>query len=154
MFSRVLMVCVGNVCRSPMAEAELAARLARRGVRAVVESAGLAPAIGHPADPIAQQLMAERGLDLSGHRSRQLTPDLIRSFELILVMEAEQIRAVEGMLPGARGRVHRIGRWGNFDVPDPYRRDRGAFERALALILRGLDDFEKTFWARRDKPPR
>jgi protein-tyrosine phosphatase len=113
-----------------------------------VESAGIAPAVGRPADPIAQELMRERGLDISAHRSRQLTPELARSFELILVMEEEQVRDVEAIFPGARGRVHRIGRWGKFDVPDPYRRDRAAFERALALILRGLDDFEKAFWSR------
>jgi protein-tyrosine phosphatase len=61
-------------------------------------------------------------------------------------MEAEQQRAVEDILPSARGRVHRIGRWGNFDVPDPYRRDREHFERALELIVRGVDDLEKAFW--------
>lgn len=140
------MVCVGNLCRSPMAEAELAARLARRGTSAVVESAGIMAVVGRPADPIAQALMAERGLDISGHRARQLTPELARAFELILVMEKEHVRRVEGIFPGARGRVHRIGRWGNFDVPDPFRRERVVFEEALALILRGLDDLEKAFW--------
>jgi protein-tyrosine phosphatase len=146
MFSRILMVCTGNICRSPMAEAELASRLAGRRAAAVVESAGIAGLVGHPADPMAQQLMRERGIDISGHRGRKLTPELIRSFELILVMEAEQQRQVEAILPSARGRVHRIGRWGNFDVPDPYRRDRAAFEQALSLILRGVDDLEKAFW--------
>ncbi len=149
MFGRILTVCVGNICRSPMAEAELARRLASRGVKAVVESAGIAALVGRPADPIAQELMLERGSDISSHRARQLTPDLIRSFELILVMESEQQRAVEAILPSARGRVHRIGRWGNFDVPDPYRRDQDAFERALELIVQGVDDLEKAFWPQR-----
>jgi protein-tyrosine phosphatase len=149
MFSRILTVCVGNICRSPMAEAELMARLRKRGLLAVVESAGLGALVGRPADPVAQELMLARGIDISGHRARQLTPELIRSFELILVMEAEQQRAVEGILPGARGRVHRIGRWGAFDVPDPYRQDRQAFEKALELIVRGVDDLEKAFWPQR-----
>jgi low molecular weight protein-tyrosine phosphatase len=149
MFSRILTVCVGNICRSPMAQAELRARLRGRGLEAVVESAGIAALVGRPADPIAQELMLARGMDISSHRARQLTPDLIRSFELILVMDLEQQRAVEGILPGARGRVHRIGRWGNFDVPDPYRLDREAFERSLGLIVRGIDDLEKAFWKKR-----
>lgn len=132
-----------------MAEALLADRLKRRGLDVRVESAGIGALVGRPADPIAQGLMAERGLDISAHRARQLTPELVRAFELILVMEAEQQRAVVSMLPSARGRVHCIGRWGKFDVPDPFRQPRPAFERALALIERGVDDLEKAFW-----PPR
>lgn len=133
-----------------MAEAVLAHRLQSRGQRVKVESAGIGALVGRPADPIAQALMAERGLDLSGHRARQLTPELVRAFDLVLVMESDHQRAVEAMVPSARGRVHRIGRWGNFDVPDPYRKDRRAFEHALALIERGVDDLEKAFWPRRD----
>lgn len=146
MFGRVLMVCVGNVCRSPMAAAVLADRLARRGIAVVVESAGLAALVGRPADPLAQALLRERGLDLSGHRARQLTTQLIRDFELVLVMDADQQAEVERLLPGARGRVHRLGRFGGFDVPDPYRQERPAFERALALVERGVDDLERAFW--------
>jgi len=148
-FSRILMVCVGNICRSPMAAAALADRLGRRGVRAAVESAGISALVGSPADPVARALMSERGLDISGHRARQLTPEIIRSFELVLVMEAAQQQAVEAILPSARGRVHRIGRWGSFDVPDPYRQERVAFERALALIDRGIGDLERAFWPER-----
>ena len=129
-----------------MAEALLADRLRRRGLDVKVASAGIGALVGRPADPIAQELMAERGLDISGHRARQLTPELARTYELILVMETEQQRAVVSMLPAARGRVHCIGRWGKFDVPDPYRQPRPAFERALQLIERGIDDLEKAFW--------
>jgi protein-tyrosine phosphatase len=150
-FSAILTVCVGNICRSPMAEAVLAHRLASRGFDVKVESAGIGALVGRPADPIALALMSERGLDLSRHRARQLTPDLVRAFDLVLVMESDQQRAVEAMVPSARGRVHRIGRWGNFDVPDPYRQDRRAFERALELIERGVDDLERAFWPRRER---
>lgn len=129
-----------------MAEGELAARLRKRGIQATVGSAGVSALAGKPADPTAQALMLGRGIDISAHRARQLTPDLIRAFELILVMESRQQRAVEEILPGARGRVHRLGRWGGFDVPDPYGRDREDFEDALGLIVRGVDDLERAFW--------
>ncbi len=146
MLDRVLIVCTGNVCRSPLAEGLLRNRFARRG-RGTVESAGIAALEGHPADPNVAGLLAERGIDMSAHRARQLTPELLSKFDLVLVMEDGQRRAIEGLSRAARGRVHRIGKFGGFDVQDPYRQPRAAFERALTLIERGLDEFDKAFWS-------
>jgi protein-tyrosine phosphatase len=146
-FNRILIVCTGNICRSPMAEVLLRQRLRERRPSAVVESAGISALVGHPADPLAQELMANRGLDLSAHRARQLSPELMRLFELVLVMEAGQQRAVEALDPTSRGRVHRVGRIGGFDVPDPYRCGAAAFERSFQLIERGLTDLGKLFWS-------
>jgi protein-tyrosine phosphatase len=61
-------------------------------------------------------------------------------------MEEAQQRNVERIFPTGRGRIHRLGRFGNFEVPDPYRQTRPAFERSLALIERGIDDFERALW--------
>jgi protein-tyrosine phosphatase len=141
------MVCTGNICRSPMAEALLGSRLRQRGADPVVSSAGIAALVGSPADPIAVELMRERGLDLAAHRARQLTPELVRASDLVLVMERDQVRVVEELFPAARGRVQRLGRIAGFEVPDPFRRGRPAFVEALALIERGVDDVEKTFWS-------
>lgn len=126
-----------------MAEGLLRARM---GTRGLVESAGLAALAGRPADPTAVALLAERGIDISGHRARQLTPELLAAFDLVLVMEAGQQAAIERLSSASRGRVHRIGRLGGFDVPDPHRQPRPAFERALALVERGLDDLARAFW--------
>ncbi len=146
MFERFLMICVGNICRSPMAEALFRERLRRRGSRATVESAGIAALEGRPADPIAAELVGERGFSLEGHRARQITRALAHGFELLLVMEEGHRRAIEKMFPEVRGRVQRLGRAGNFDIPDPYGGTRADFERALALIERGLDDLERTLF--------
>jgi len=145
-FESILMVCVGNICRSPMAACVLSDRLARRGIAASVGSAGLAAVVGAPADPLARELMASRGLDLGGHRARQLTADLAEAHPLILVMERDHRRELEASFPLVRGRVETLGRWGGFDVPDPYLRGRRAFEAALALIDRGIDDLERACW--------
>lgn len=130
-----------------MAEGLLRARFARRG-RGTVESAGLAALVGRPADPHAVALLARRGIDISGHRARQLTPELLAGADLVLVMEEGQRLHLERLAASARGRVHRIGRVGGFDVPDPYRGTPAAFEEALVLIERGLDDMERVFWGK------
>jgi protein-tyrosine phosphatase len=148
-FNRILMVCTGNICRSPMAEVLLAHRLRDRGLDAVVESAGTHALVGYPADPLARELMTAKNLDLGSHKARQLTAEMIRSFDLVLVMDSQQQRLVEAMDPSARGRVHRLGRMGKFDVPDPYRHGRETFVRSLALIERGVDELEQTFWSKR-----
>ncbi len=145
MFERVLIVCVGNICRSPMAEGLLRARLGAAGDDRV-SSAGLGALEGRPADPKAVDLLARRGIDLSRHRARQLTPELLARYDLVLVMEEEHRRQIERLARTARGRVHRIGKFAGFDVADPYGKPLAAFERALGLIERGLDDFHQTFW--------
>jgi protein-tyrosine phosphatase len=129
-----------------MAEGLLRGRFAARG-RGSVSSAGLAALVGRPADPLAVALLAERGVDLAAHLARQLTPELIADADLVIVMEEGQRQAIERLSRAARGRVHRLGRFGGFDVEDPYRKPREAFERALAQIERGLDDFDRAFWS-------
>ena len=130
-----------------MAALLLSERLSGLVEGATIESAGVAALVAEPADPVAVALMKERGLDLSRHRARQLTAEMASGFELILVMDDHQRRAVERIFPEGRGRIHRLGRFGGFDVPDPYRKPRAAFEGSLALIERGLADFERAFWS-------
>src|SRR5690606_21448064 len=85
----VLFVCTGNTCRSPLAEAIARAALEARGWTHVrVDSAGTAAAWDLPASENAAAVAAEHGLDLSGHRSQPVTPELVRWADLILVMSS------------------------------------------------------------------
>lgn len=118
--------------------AEGLARALLPGTR--VESAGLGALVGEGAAPFAREIMQERGIDLSAHRARQLTDAIVREFELVLVMESWQVREVERISPAARGRVFRLGHWGDFEIADPYERPREAFERTLVEIEKGLAD--------------
>jgi len=137
MIRHILVVCVGNICRSPMAEALL--RHALRGQDGItVESAGLGALVGHPAADFAVELMAERGIDISKHRAQQLTPDLVSKADLILVMESGHRRVIDENDLTARGKVHRLGEWQDKEIADPYRQDKTAFSEALADIESGI----------------
>ena len=78
MLDRILVLCVGNICRSPMAEAVMRQALLDRGRVVDVRSAGLGALVGHPADDNVRQLMEQRGIDVSGHRAVQVNRDMLR----------------------------------------------------------------------------
>lgn len=135
MKKHLLAVCVGNICRSPMASVLLNDALTDNYK---VSSAGIGALVGEPAHPIALRLMAERKLDLSDHVARQIDDALVRESELIMVMETSQQRWIEARWPHARGRVFRLGHWGDFEIPDPYRRGETRFRESLELIEQGI----------------
>jgi protein-tyrosine phosphatase len=102
----ILVVCTGNVCRSPLAEGFLRAALeARLGASAPeVSSAGTAGWEGSPAMPESVEAAAERGVDISGHRGRELRADHIEAADLIVAMAAEHRDAIAEDVPDAAGR--------------------------------------------------
>ncbi len=107
MVNSVLVVCTGNVCRSPVGE-----RLLRQACPTLtVDSAGTMAMIGHCADPTAHAVATSNGLCLAGHVARQLTPDMVRRYDLLLVMELEHIKQVMALAPWARGKTLLFGLW-------------------------------------------
>lgn len=133
----ILILCTGNICRSPMAQAELARLLPDRSV----ESAGLDALVGAPADPLAMAVAAEHGLDISMHRARQLSWAMCLQADLILAMEQHQIEELNARFPAVRGKAFLIGHYGNFEVPDPYRGPVASFEQAWGEISTGAEDW-------------
>ena len=141
--NNILTVCIGNICRSPVAEALLQSRLPGRKVW----SAGLHALVGHAAEPTAQEIAMQHGLDLSSHRAQQLAGWMCSHADLVLVMETSHQQEMEKLYPTARGKIHRLGEFGlpgGFDIADPYRKPRAAFEVSHAAIVRGVDE-----WVRR-----
>lgn len=141
MIENILVVCTGNICRSPICEIILRSRFLNMSPQVTIHSAGLRALVDYPADPMAQELMKERGFDLSLHRARQLVAEIAFSADLILVMNREQQQQTEQQYPGTKGRVHRVGKWGRFDVPDPFLRPKIIFEQAFLLIEQGVNEW-------------
>jgi len=143
---RVLVVCTGNVCRSPMAVAILRRQLAARGAReVVVSSAGTAPWDGAPASEGSYLVSLEHGLDLSEHRARQLTTDLVADADLVLGMSPHHVERVEQL--GGAGKAHLLGAYAgetgqDAEVDDPFGGDledyRATYGRLVTLIEAAL----------------
>ena len=133
----ILTVCIGNICRSPIAQGLLAQQLPDH----TVWSAGLGALVGQPADPLSIQVSAANGLDISAHRAQQINSFLCQQTELILVMEQSHKVQLEQLFPSVRGKTFRLGQYGQFDIDDPYRLPQDAFEAAYAAIAQGVSDW-------------
>lgn len=148
MFKNVLVICAGNICRSPTGEHLLRRNLAQTGIQ--VSSAGLNAVVGHPLERHALATLQRHGQAPREHQARQLTPQLLQASDLVLVMEHRQLQDVIRLSPVSRGKTFLLGKWqSEREIPDPYRRGPAAFEHAYALIEEGADA-----WTRRLQPQR
>lgn len=140
MFNSILVVCVGNICRSPIGE-----RLLRKMYpEKRIHSAGIAALVGQSADPLSIEVSRERGLSLDHHCAQQLTRVLCLNHDLILVMEQRHIDDVCRQFPEARGKVMLFGHWLNKQgIPDPYRKDKKAFEAVFVLLEMSAEHWSK-----------
>lgn len=138
-FDRILVVCAGNICRSPMAEGLLKATFPSKKIH----SAGIVGMVGHAADPLSVRYMNEIGVDISQHRARQLDQTILRDADVILAMSQEQVRIIEHTWPFTRGKVLRLCHWNAKDVPDPYQQPEAAFALVRDLVVQGVRDWEK-----------
>jgi protein-tyrosine phosphatase len=143
----VLMVCMGNICRSPTAEGVLRARLKAAGLhdRVEVDSAGThGYHVGDPPDRRSQNHALQRGYDLSGLRARRVSEADFERFDLILAMDEDNLQWLKDECPSAlHGRLgllvaHCCGAHGGI-VPDPYYGDANGFERVLDLVEDACD---------------
>ena len=138
---RILFVCTGNICRSPLAQALLARALTERGVAEVeVQSAGTGAWDGAPASEGAYLVGLERGLDLSPHRARLLTREIVEDMDLIFTMARHHRARVHEL--GGEGRVFVLGEYAgrsgdDAEVGDPFGGDLEVY-RDTCTELEGL----------------
>jgi len=134
----VLFVCTGNSCRSPMAEGFMRS-LTQDNPRLRIESAGIAAMDGLPPSEYAVQAMARFAIDISGHRSRLLTDEMIRQASLILVMEDSHRQRILSRVPEAHDRVHVLTQYARKGaapdaVMDPIGREPDVYVQTAALL--------------------
>jgi len=138
---RILFVCMGNICRSPMAEGVFENVARREGLQdeITVDSAGTHGFYhaGEPPDPRAQESMISRDIDISGQRARLFDPEDCGRYDYILTMDEENYRAVSSLCRGdavVRPFLDYAADSPEREVPDPYHGRPGGFEYVLNLI--------------------
>jgi protein-tyrosine-phosphatase len=142
----ILFACTANICRSPMAAAIMRRRLSELGLddQIAVQSAGVWADDGHSASANAILTLAGRGMDLSEHRSRLLTPALLAQATIVLVMEEAHRRSLFYLAPQHLGKVYLLTEMsgGHADVADPFGGSLEGYARTVdeleALIDAGL----------------
>ncbi|MQX54389.1 arsenate reductase/protein-tyrosine-phosphatase family protein [Alcanivorax sediminis] len=131
MFNRILVVCDGNICRSPT----VAFMLQVLKPEKTISSAGLIGLVGQGMEPTARAVAEDNGLVCGEHTARKLSSEICRDSDLILVMESRQKERLAQSYPEASGKTFLLSHWnGKHDIPDPYKRGRDAFERIYPMM--------------------
>ena len=135
----ILVVCIGNICRSPMAEY----LLKQQYPEIHIESAGISGLSGHKADQKARLCMERLDIDMSAHTAKKLNLELLKKADLILVMSQSQQKHIEQTWPFSKGKTFRLGHWQSKNVPDPYQHDQTVFDDTCILIQNCIADWKK-----------
>lgn len=153
----VLMVCLGNICRSPTAEAVFRQQVLAAGLGHVITVASAGTSDWHqgePPDPRSMQAAAERLYDLSPLRARQIHARDFEDFDYILAMDRQNLTELEERCPvGYQGKLGLFLDYGNTgwnEVPDPYNSGREGFELVLDLVETACTDLIEILQAKHD----
>lgn len=140
MFQNILIVCVGNICRSPAAEALLAHKLEGKGL--MISSAGIGALVGNPMDKTAHEVLNDHGMEHTSHRARQVDSEMLHRADLILVMEQSHVQHIRQIAPEVHGKTFLLGKWlDDTEIPDPYRQSKPAFEHVHSLLTQSVESW-------------
>jgi protein-tyrosine phosphatase len=138
---KILMVCLGNICRSPLAEGILRKKLERRMPELFIDSAGIGGwHEGQSPDPRSVAVAREFGLDISQQKARKFRNDDFEKFDLIFAMDRSNYNDLLALKPSAQsaGKLYLLLEYASFDgstdVPDPYYGGKQEFEAAYRLL--------------------
>lgn len=136
-FDNILVLCVGNICRSPIAEALLKKQYPQKNI----DSAGLSAVVGNPVDPNSQAVMQPYDIDMSHHVAKQVNETLVMKADIIFTMSDGQTKWIEERWPYCRGKTFKIGHWIDKEIADPYQHQQSAFEAARQDIVDSLEQW-------------
>lgn len=138
----ILVVCKGNICRSPLAEAYLKAQMKKNGLPIEIYSAGLETSFGKPAHPLAQVVGTQGGLTLNQHATQPLHKEQVERADMILVMEWRQRNRIIKLYPQARPKVFLLRQFYDQsvrEVADPYSGTLEDFQTCYSMIKAACD---------------
>ncbi len=139
----VLFVCLGNICRSPLAEGVFRALVEDEGLAGgfLIDSAGTgAWHVGDPPDPRSVETAARHGIDISGQRARKIQPADFLNFNTIVAMDRSNLADLTAQAGMATAHVRMLLQNPARDVPDPYYGGSGGFEEVYRLVRSGCED--------------
>jgi protein-tyrosine phosphatase len=127
-FKSVLIVCIGNICRSPVGHFLFQKYSDEYGLDLKIDSAGVGALVGEGANRHSIHVSKEHGLDVSSHVAKQLTRELLYDYELVLVMDNEIRSIMQKEYSYSIGKVKKMGEFNQLEIYDPYRKPKAAFE--------------------------
>ncbi|MGF1708386.1 low molecular weight protein-tyrosine-phosphatase [Enterovibrio baiacu] len=136
MFNKIVVVCIGNICRSPYGEAVLQRMLPEKHISSagiMVDRSGLSE---KPANDTAIKIAGERSIDLTHHKAKQLTKDICLTSDLLLVMEPKHIGLLTDICPEAHGKTMLLSQWvDNINsIDDPHKKSEEMFRHVYDIV--------------------